>query len=216
MRTRKWLPWAACAAPLFVVTGCGTFPDEATTRQIGEKMVHNTFAKAPKAFGERVAQDRSQQICSKVGSAKLTQEEAAEVVKLARASIRYPASGRFTGDWKVGAKLAYNGSGSRIRGGKLEKGKAPLGNGALCSNCHALAPKEFNVGNLGPSLTGYGAQRGNSEAVAKLTYERIYNPWAYAPCANMPRLGSNRHLTPEQIAHVVAYLLDPQSPVNKR
>ena len=70
------------------------------------------------------------------------------------------------------------------------------------------------MGNVGPSLTGYGAQRGNSEAVAKLTYERIFNAWGFAPCSNMPRLGANRHLTPEQIAHLVAYLIDPQSPIN--
>jgi sulfur-oxidizing protein SoxX len=32
----------------------------------------------------------------------------------------------------------------------------------------------------------------------------------------MPRLGHNGFLTPEQIAHVVAYLVDPQSPVNRK
>src|SRR5690606_23666264 len=115
--------------------------------------------------------------------APLSQAEAAEVVKLARASIRYPASGKLVGDWKRGEKLAHDGAGDRIRRGKLEKRKE---NGALCQNCHALAPGEINVGNLGPALTGYGRLRGNSEAVAKLTYERIFNPWAFTPCSNMP------------------------------
>jgi hypothetical protein len=32
----------------------------------------------------------------------------------------------------------------------------------------------------------------------------------------MPRLGATRHLTPEQISHMVAYLLDPQSPINTK
>jgi sulfur-oxidizing protein SoxX len=77
-----------------------------------------------------------------------------------------------------------------------------------------LDPREVNAGNVGPSLAAYGNQRGNAEAVAKYTYERIYNAWAFVPCSNMPRLGANGHLTPEQIAHVVAYLIDPQSPVN--
>lgn len=211
MRKNAWL--AGSVALLVIAAGCASFPDEATTRSIAEKMVSEAHPGSP-ALTKRVAQDRSQQICSRIGSAKLTQQEAAEVMKLARASIQYPTSGKLVGDWKAGAKLAYNGQGSRIMNGKLEVAKT--GNGALCSNCHALAPKEFNVGNLGPSLSGYGAQRGQSEAVAKLTYERIYDAWAYVPCANMPRLGSNGHLTPEQIAHVVAYLLDPQSPVNKR
>jgi sulfur-oxidizing protein SoxX len=205
--------WTAVAA-VALVGGCATMPDESTTRRIAEDMMSEAYSGLSPAYAARVKQDRSQQICSKISGAKLTQEEAAEVVKLARASIQYPASGKLVGNWKAGAKLAFNGSGTRIRNGKLEKAKA--GNGALCSNCHALAPKEFNVGNLGPSLTGYGTQRGNSEAVAKLTYERIYNAWAYVPCANMPRLGTNGHLTPEQITHVVAYLLDPASPINQR
>ncbi len=211
MRKNAWL--AGSAVLLVIAAGCAGFPDGATTRGIAEKMVSEAHPGSP-ALTKRVAQDRSQQICSKIGDAKLTQQEAAEVVKLARASIQYPASGKLVGDWKAGAKLAYNGQGSRIMNGKLEVAKA--GNGALCSNCHSLAPKEFNVGNLGPSLTGYGAQHGNSEAVARLTYERIYNTWGFVPCANMPRLGTNGHLTPEQISHVVAYLLDPASPINKR
>lgn len=208
---RTALKWAALAATL-IAAGCASYPDAETTRQLGEKMVGNGFA-SPPALLKRLEQDRSQQICSKIGEAKLTQEEAAEVVKLARASMQYPASGQFVGDWKIGNQLAHDGAGDRILGGQLEKRKE---NGGLCQNCHALAPGEINVGNVGPSLTGYGTQRGNSEAVARLTYERIYNGWAYAPCSNMPRLGANRHLTPEQITNIVAFLIDPASPINRK
>ena len=199
-------------ASALISVGCATYPDQATTRQIAEKMVSEGFTASP-VHAKRLVQDRSQQICSKIAGATLAQEEAAEVVKLARESIRYPASGKLVGDWKAGDKLAHDGAGDRILRGKLEKRKE---NGALCQNCHALAPGEINVGNVGPSLTGYGLQRGNSEAIAKLTYERIYNAWAYSPCSNMPRLGATGHLTPEQITHMVAYLIDPQSPINSR
>jgi sulfur-oxidizing protein SoxX len=198
--------------PALIAAGCATFPDEATTRQNAEKMVSEGFSTSP-VFAKRLVQDRSQQICSKIAGAPLTQQEAAEVVKLARASFQYPASGKLVGDWKIGDRLAHDGAGDRILRGKLEKRKE---NGGLCQNCHALAPGEINVGNVGPALTGYGLQRGNSEAIAKLTYERIYNAWAYSPCSNMPRLGATRHLTPEQITHMVAYLLDPASPINKK
>jgi sulfur-oxidizing protein SoxX len=199
--------------PAAVAVGCATFPDQATTQKYAEKMVAEAYPGMPESLTRRTAQDRSQKICSKLGDAKLTAAEAAEVVKLARASIKYPASGKLMGDWKVGEKLAYNGVGGRIRDGKLEKAKE---NGALCSNCHALDPKEVNVGNLAPALTNFGAQRGNSEAMVKYAYEKIYNSWAHFPCSNMPRLGASGHLTPEQITHVVAYLVDPQSPVNKK
>ncbi len=212
MRIKTGWAWSVVVAPVLIVAGCASLPDAATTRQIAESVVKTGFSATPE-HAKRLVQDRSQQICSTIGSAKLTPEEASEVVKLARASIQYPQSGKLAGDWKVGAKLAYNGSGSRISGGNLEKAKE---NGALCSNCHVIDPKEFNVGNIGPSLTGFGAQRGNSEAMAKYTYEKIYNAWAYFPCSNMPRLGSSGHLTPEQITHVVAFLIDPQSPVNKK
>jgi sulfur-oxidizing protein SoxX len=210
---KAWLKWTMLGAPVLIAAGCASGPDEATTRQIAEKMVRESFTAPTPALLKRLEQDRAQQICSKIAGAKLTQEEAAEVVKLARASFRYPASGKLAGDWKVGEKLAHDGAGDRIQRGRLEKRKE---NGGLCQNCHGLAPGEINVGNVGPSLTGYGAQRGNSDPVAKLTYERIYNGWAYAPCSNMPRLGATGHLTPEQITHLVAYLIDPQSPINKK
>ncbi len=206
-----WSKWSVFAVAGLVVAGCASYPDEATTRQMAEKMVFEAFSASP-AHMKRLEQDRSQQICSKIGDAKLTQTEAAEVAKLARASIQYPASGKLVGDWKAGDRLAHDGAGDRIRNGKTEKRKE---NGALCQNCHALAPGEINVGNVGPPLTGYGKQRGNSDAIAKLTYERIYNAWSVLPCSNMPRLGATGHLTPEQITHMVAYLIDPQSPINK-
>lgn len=206
-----WIKWSLSAAAGLMIAGCTTYPDQATTRQMAEKMVFEAFDASP-AHMKRLEQDRSQQICSKIGDAKLSPEETAEVVKLARASIRYPASGQLSGDWKTGDRLAHDGSGDRIRNGKTEPNKE---NGALCQNCHALAPGEINVGNVGPPLTGYGKQRGSSEAIVKYTYEKIYNAWMYFPCSNMPRLGATGHLTPEQVAHMVAYLLDPQSPINK-
>ena len=205
--------WTLLAALVLIAAGCATYPDASTTREIAEKMVHDDFSAPTPHLLKRLEQDHPQRICSKIAGAPLTQEEAAEVVKLSRESIKYPASGKLTGDWKIGERLAHDGAGDRIQRGALEKRKE---NGGLCQNCHALAPEEINVGNVGPSLTGYGAQRGASEAVARLTYERVYNGWAYAPCSNMPRLGANGHLTPEQIAHLVAYLIDPQSPVNRK
>lgn len=206
----KWTLTAAAA----VIAGCATYPEPAETRATAEKMIAESFSAPSPQLLKRLAQDRSQEICSKIGEeAKLTQEEAAEIVKLARASIRYPASGKHIGDWKVGAKLAHDGAGDRIQRGQLEKRSE---NGGLCQNCHALEPDEINVGNVGPSLTGYGAQRGSSDEIAKFTYEKIYNAWTYFPCSNMPRLGASGHLTPEQITHLVAYLVDPKSPLNRK
>ena len=209
---KAWLTWTMLGASALISVGCATYPDQTATRQIAEKMVSEGFTASPE-HAKRLVQDKSQQICSKIGGAELTQAEADEVLRLARASIKYPASGKLVGDWKAGDKLAHDGAGDRISRGRLEKRKE---NGGLCQNCHALAPGEINVGNVGPSLTGYGAQRGNSEAIVKYTYDKIYNAWHSVPCSNMPRLGATGHLTQEQVAHMVAYLLAPQSPVNRK
>jgi L-cysteine S-thiosulfotransferase len=204
------LSLAACG---LAAAACTSYPDQATTRQLGEKMVAEAYPGMPPTLVKRSVQDKAQQICSRVGDATLSQQDAAEVAQASRTEIKYPASGKLVGDWKIGARLVLDGGGMRVRGGRVEKVKE---NGALCVNCHALDPKEVNAGNLGPSLTGFGSQRGNSEATIKYAYEKIYDAWAYFPCSNMPRLGHGGFLTPEQITHVVAYLVDPQSPVNKK
>lgn len=195
------------------IVGCASFPDPENTRALGEQMVNDAYPGMPAELTKRAIQDTDQKVCSKLSGEKLTSEEAARIVESARASMKYPAGGKLTGDWKVGERLVGDGAGMRVRNGRVESVKQ---NGALCINCHALDPKEVNAGTLGPALSGYGAQRGNSDAVFQYTYEKIYNAWAYFPCSNMPRLGHNGYLTPEQIANVVAYLVDPQSPVNRK
>lgn len=192
--------------------GCTTFPDPQFTAQQAERMVQQAHPVTGPDLNRRTLQDASQQTCSAIRGAKLPQEQAAGIVKVARDTVLYPSSGKLAGDWKIGASLVTDGRGQRIVEGRVEALKA---NGALCINCHAMDPAEVNAGNLGPPLTGFGRQRGNSEAVARYTYERIYNAWAFVPCSSMPRLGASGFLTPEQIAHVVAYLVDPASPVNK-
>lgn len=199
------------AIPAAWFVGCATFPDAASTAERAEQLVREAHPLTGPDLNRRTVQDAAQKTCSTVNGAKLTQEQAADLLKSARESIRYPATGKLAGDWKIGASLVTDGRGQRIVNGKVELLKQ---NGALCINCHAMDPADVNAGNLGPALAGYGKQRGNSEAVARYTYERIYNAWAFMPCSNMPRLGASGFLTPEQIAHVVAYLLDLQSPVN--
>ena len=198
---------------LAIITGCATFPEASSIAQLAEQMVLQAHPASSADLNRRSQQDVSQRLCSGVGGVRLSQEDGALVVNNARESMRYPANGKLAGDWKAGEQLVTDGRGQRIVNGQVEK--LPH-NGALCTNCHEMDPKEVNAGNVGPSLAGYGAQRGNSEAVVRYTYERIYNAWAFTPCSNMPRLGANGFLSPEQIAHVVAYLIDPSSPVNKK
>jgi sulfur-oxidizing protein SoxX len=152
--------------------------------------------------------DDVQRLCSKYRDAPPA-EEARALMAAERAAIRYPASGRVMGDWRSGKAIAEDVAGMRF-------GDAPKRpSGGNCYACHQLDPKDAVYGNIGPSLRAYGAMRGSSEAMQRLTYERIYNPQAFSACSTMPRFGHNGVLTPEQISDLVALLLDPQSPVNQ-
>ncbi|MFZ9313264.1 MAG: sulfur oxidation c-type cytochrome SoxX, partial [Burkholderiaceae bacterium] len=87
--------------------------------------------------------------------------------------------------------------------------------GGNCYNCHQISKEEISHGTLGPSLYNYGKLRGNSEAVVKYTWGKIYNAKAFNACTNMPRFGHQGILTEGQMKDLMALLLDPASPVNK-
>ena len=54
-----------------------------------------------------------------------------------------------------------------------------------------------------------------SAAVLQYTWAKLWNSKAYVACSNMPRFGHMRLLDEGQVRHVMALLLDPQSPVNQ-
>ena len=113
----------------------------------------------------------------------------------------------------AGAEVARSGFGFRVgHRDDDHSGREPGGN---CYACHQMDPNETTYGTLGPSLKNYGKIRGNSEPIVNYTYEVIYSPHAYFPCTHMPRFGNNGVLTQKQISDVLAYLLDPESPVNQ-
>lgn len=204
------------AAAALLLGSCATNPSAPSAQTI-QQVLDQAYPTATPDQKHRSVQDASQQICSKAAAgAKLTDGEIKTVVEAARASIKYPASGKLMGDWKAGQKLALDGYGQRLLPGGRGDVTPNRPNGANCYACHQLDPKEVNAGNLGTSLSAFGAQRGSTPETQKYVYEKIYNSWLYFPCSNMPRMGANGFLTPEQITHVVAYLLDPNSPVNKK
>ena len=87
--------------------------------------------------------------------------------------------------------------------------------GGNCYACHQLSKAEIAYGNIGPSLHNYGKLRGNSEAVVRYTWGRLWNSHAFAACNHMPRFGAAGILTEQQLKDVMALLLDPASPVNQ-
>ena len=163
---------------------------------------------------ERLVQDDIQRLCTQVRNDRGDAETMAKVSALARESIRYPEGGIKLGDWKIGRELAWSGFGYRVGHKNDDHSKAKNGPGGNCYNCHQIA-SDRTGGSIGPPLTGYGKLRGTSEPILKYAYEVIYNPHAYFACTHMPRIGANGLLTEEQISHIMAYLFDPESPVNQ-
>jgi L-cysteine S-thiosulfotransferase len=178
-------------------------------REVVEVM-KKSFKARGQAQLDRLDQDEMQAACSR--SVKQGPLPGVDVDRLQRANlaaIRYPADGRFMGDWKEGEKIAQSGVGKQFS----DDPKRP--SGANCYACHQLSPRELSFGTIGPSLYNYGKLRGASPEVQKYTFIKVYNSQALKACSSMPRFGHNGILTDEQIKHVVALLLDPDSPVNK-
>lgn len=180
-----------------------------------EKTIAASFLPGEGQDLSRLKQDETQKQCSQYRNSP-PEKVAAAILAREAGNMKYPEGGKLLGDWKSGEKLYKSGFGMRI--GRIEPDKAEKqkgGNGGNCYACHAADPKEVAAGNIGPSLTGYGKMRGSGDEMVKYTYEKIYNPQAYTACSNMPRMGHNGILKPEQVADITAYLLSPESPVNK-
>jgi len=197
------LVWAALAAA----------QDAGLVQERLEVALRRSFADAtPDEWKARLEQDETQALCSRYRNAP-PPEIAASISAQAKAGMRYPPNGKLLGDWRNGEQIASFSGGGQLS--RLMPDPAGARRGGNCFACHALTRSEVAAGNLGPSLTGYARARGTSTESVRYAYEKIYNAQASFACSFMPRFGHNGWLTPDQVADLVAFLLDPQSPVNR-
>ena len=160
----------------------------------------------------RLVQDEIQKACSLGKGKEIDDKSREKIMALAASTIKYPEGGIKLGDWKKGRELAWSGYGYRTAHNPDDHTKGtPGGN---CYNCHQIATDRTG-GDIGPSLTGFGKNRGMDPDTLKYAYDVIYNPHVYFACTNMPRMGASGVLSQAQIADIMAYLFDPNSPVNK-
>ena len=173
-----------------------------------EAVLKNSFVGKNQATMDRLQRDAVQTACSAPRGMPLDNDMLASLRAERLAAVVLPADGQYLGDWQRGAVVAGNGRG-------LQSSDDPTQpNGGNCYACHQLAPDEVAYGTLGPSLTGYGA-RGQSEAMLQYTWTKLWDTHAYNLCSHMPRFGAQSILTEQQLKDVMAYLLDPASPVNQ-
>lgn len=174
-----------------------------------DKAIKSSWTRAAPDWQARLVQDETQKVCSQYRNV-LPKQVADAAIAREKATVQYPPDGKLMGDWKKGERLAQSGY-----GGRFTDYPPRAENGGNCYACHQLDKKELSFGTLGPSLQEYGKIRRYTDAEIKAAYERIYNPHAAIPCANMPRMGASNFLTIEQIKDLVAYVMSPESPVNK-
>ena len=201
----------ACA-----VAGCALTPSPAELDQQARAAIKASFRDQGIAKVDRLDQDLGQQACS--GPDAPAPELVKQIEAQALATIRWPAGGRYLGDWREGEKLAQNGRGMTW----TDASTATRDNGASCYNCHQIDKKEISFGTIGPSLWNYGKARGVRDAtdatsvpIVQYTWGKLWNSKAYAACSNMPRFGHKGLLDEDQLRHLMALLLDPKSPVNQ-
>jgi len=216
MNTMKMLdrltPWVlACS-----LAGCASAPPSAELDQQAVAAIKASFRDQGIAKVDRLNQDLGQQACS--SASPPPPEVAKRIEEQALASIRWPAGGRYIGDWREGEKLAQNGRGMTW----TDASAAAKDNGGSCYNCHQIERKEISFGTIGPSLWNYGKLRGVKDAadpaslpIVQYTWGKLWNSKSYAACSNMPRFGHMGLLDEDQLRNLMALLLDPKSPVNQ-
>ena len=203
-----------CAVPLGVPFTAAADPDV-----VAAQMVKNAFRSEGIATVERVISiDETLKLCNAadVAGRPLDAATAKRIEEANLKSVKWPSDGKYLGDWKQGEQIAQSGR------GMTWTDAADAVNGGNCYNCHRISKQEISFGTIGPSLYNYGRIRGVADPasaaakpIVEYTWGKIWNAKAYNACSNMPRSGHMGNLTEQQIRHVMALLLDPQSPVNQ-
>ena len=201
-----------------VVAGCATAPESVDLDQLTAKIVKASFRDEGIVKASVLETDETNKLCSAADVAgKPLDEKAAKAIEAANLkTVKWPSNGKFLGDWKEGEKIAQSGR------GLTWTDTADTPNGGNCYNCHQISKEEISFGTIGPSLYNFGKIRGvvdpssaEAKPMVEYTWGKIWNSKAYNACSNMPRAGHMGILNEAQVAHIVALLLDPKSPVNR-
>jgi sulfur-oxidizing protein SoxX len=215
---KKHMKYVVPALLVAVLAGCAAVPSGPELDKLVADIAKASFRDQGQAKVDRLVQDDANRECSAadVAGQPLDEKVAKAIEEANLKAIKWPSDGKFLGDWKEGERIAQSGK------GMTWSDKAGSVNGGNCYNCHQISKEEISFGTLGPSLYNYGKMRGvtdpNSAAskpIVEYTWGKIWNAKAYNACSQMPRAGHAGILNEQQVKHIMALLLDPNSPVNK-
>lgn len=183
-------------------------PAKPASIELTQKYIDASWKGTTDDWRARLVQDETQKICTMTDNAPAN-DAAAAILAREKARIVYPADGKLMGDWKKGQALAQNGYGGRFTDTDPKRE-----NGGNCYACHQLTKAELSYGTIGPSLYNFAKIRGYGEQIQRYAWGKVWNSQAFTACSSMPRFGHAGILTEEQVRHVVALLMSPESPVN--
>jgi len=213
---KKTYKQAGLLALTVLLASCATGPSQQDVAEATQKVLKSSFRDQGIAKTAWLDQDASNKACSESQGAALDDKLAKSIEEANLKTVKMPADGKLIGDWKEGEKIAQNGR------GMTWSDAAGSANGGSCYNCHQISKEELSFGSIGPSLYNYGKLRGvsnpaaaESKPIVDYTWGKLWNAKAYNACSGMPRFGHAGILNETQLRHVMALLLDPQSPVNK-
>ena len=208
----------AIPAAAVLLSACTSSPSSADYDKMTAEVVKASFQDRGIAKLDRLEQDMANKECAAASVAgKPIEEKVSKAIEEAELkTIKWPSDGKFLGDWKEGEKIAQSGR------GLTWSDDVKTVNGGNCYNCHQISKEEISFGTIGPSLYNYGKLRGvsnpaspESKAIVEYTWGKMWNARAYNACSQMPRVGHKGILNEQELKHVMALLLDPNSPVNK-
>ena len=206
---KHFLLWGCAGVIAVAMVGCATAQSDVDVSRQAAAVLKSSFKANGQAGLDRLDQDETQRLCTQYANKALPKDVAEMIEKLNTASIKWPADGKWLGDWKNGERIAQEGRGKQFS----DDPKGPVGGN--CYACHQLTAQEVSYGTIGPSLYQFAKLRGYTDETRKYAYGKIWNADAYSACSNMPRFGHSQILTEQQVKDLVALLTDPDSPVNK-
>src|SRR5579871_3001609 len=137
--------WVGAALVLAagVVAGCtSTMTASGPSHDEVVATLKSSFKAKGQAGLDRLDQDETQRVCSDYFNKPLPPEVAQKIEAANMATIRWPADGRYMGDWKAGEKIAQEGRGMQ----SSDEPGGPVGGN--CYACHQLSPAEISYGTM--------------------------------------------------------------------
>ena len=141
---------------------------------------------------------------------KLPKTEREALEKKVLATVKYPADGKYLGDYKQGERIAQNGVGMQWSDNEKTV------NGGNCYDCHQIARRRSPTATSGRRCSATASCAAYNDDDASSTpgaSSGTLTPTTL--CSQHAALGDASILTEAQIKDVMALLLDPKSPVNK-